>query len=68
MTKPDYVIEGGGTIYLCIPQSDHALAWLRDHVSEDSQWLGRACAVEARYVITLAQQLTEDGFLVELRP
>lgn len=65
MADTDYTATNHGSLYLVEPHNDTAYAWLMDHVSTETQWMGRAVAVEPRYVQGLVEQLREDGFTVD---
>ena len=62
---PDFVISGGGTLYLFNPLTDRAEAWLREHCSADDEhhYLGRALAVEHRYIQDFIQLAVNDGLM-----
>ena len=63
--KLDYIVENHGTIFLFHPQNDAAEQNLRDKVEDTAGWMGKALAVEHRYAFDLAQQLIEEGWVVE---
>lgn len=63
-SPPDFVVSGGGTVYLVRPTNDEARAHLEENVSEDAQWFGGALAVEHRYIAGLLEGLTSAGFSV----
>jgi hypothetical protein len=66
-TNIDLTISSDGIIYLFHPESPAALAWLDDNVRlEGWQWLGRAFAVEHRYVGALVDGMVADGLRVEV--
>jgi len=58
-------IENHGSIVLIRPSDDVERDWLRENVSEESQWWSGALAVEPRYVDDLRTGLIEAGFEVE---
>lgn len=63
----DVTVSGGGTIYLFHLESDTARDWVDDQVQlEGWQWLGRAFAVEHRYVGALIEGMLADGLRVEV--
>ena len=64
-TGVDFVVSGGGTVYLVTPQNDAALEHLTENVSDEAQWLGTGLAVEHRFINTLAEQLMANGWVVE---
>jgi len=60
----DFVVEGGGSVYLFIPTNEAALEHLQGNVSEEALWLGDGLAVEWRYAADLVNALQTDGFTV----
>jgi hypothetical protein len=48
VTKADFEISGGGTVYLVTPLNQTAAEHLEAVVSSESQWLGRSLACEHR--------------------
>lgn len=61
---PDYRVEGGGTVYLVRAMNQAALDNLKEGVSDEAQWMGRAVAVEHRYIVPLVEQLRAEGWEV----
>jgi hypothetical protein len=65
--QSDVTVSGDGTVYLFHPESRAALVWLDDNVHlEGWQWLGRAFAVEHRFVAPLVEGMLADGLRVEV--
>jgi hypothetical protein len=64
-TKPDFYIDGGGSVYLFRPLNDEARKHLAENVQDGATWFGGALAVEHRFAGDLADALREDGFTVE---
>lgn len=65
--QPDVTVSGGGSVYLFELESPEARAWVDDQVHvEDWQWLGRAFAVDHRYVGPLVEGMLADGLGVEV--
>jgi hypothetical protein len=63
----DVSVSGGGTVYLFVPETEVAHAWLDDYVHlEGWQWLGRAFAVEHRFAGALIEGMVADGLRVEV--
>jgi hypothetical protein len=62
----DVQVFGGGTVFLLLPVSDEAKAWLNQHTEEDAPHLGHALAVEHRYLEDLIHGLVDAGFNVTL--
>jgi len=64
----DVSVSSDGSVYLFYPNSPAALAWLDDNVHPEGwQWLGRAFAVEQRFVGALIEGMVADGMRVEVR-
>ena len=63
--EQDASVEHHGTIYLVHPLTEPALAWLTEHVSEDSQWFGNALAVEHRFVADLVAGMRDAGLVIK---
>jgi hypothetical protein len=60
-------VSGGGTVYLFTAETETARAWVDDQVHLEAwQWMGRAFAVEHRYVGPLVQGMLADGLRVEV--
>jgi hypothetical protein len=60
----DVQVTNGGSIFLFQPYTDEAKAWIKNNVSEESQWFGFSLAVEARYAQDLAQGMIDAGLTV----
>jgi hypothetical protein len=59
----DFTFTNHGTLWLVTPNTDAAFVHLEaSTVGSDAQWLGRAVAVEPRFVAFLATLLQQDGF------
>lgn len=59
----DFDLENGGSVWLWHPLTDVASEWLEEHCPDSGahQYLGRALAVEARYVRDLINYAQNDG-------
>lgn len=63
----DFLINGGGTVYIVTPQTPEAREWLDDNVVHaETIWFAGGIAVEHRYIEELAAGILEAGFTVEL--
>jgi hypothetical protein len=62
---PDFTVSGCGTVFLFHPLTEKATAWLQAHCSADGehQYLGRALAVEHRYIRSIIQLAVQDGLM-----
>jgi hypothetical protein len=63
--SPDFAVTGGGTVFLFHPLTTRATGWLEEHCppNEDHQYLGRALAVEHRYIKNFVQLSIRDGLV-----
>lgn len=65
--KTDFQVYADGpmsTVYLLIPLSDAARAWVDEHLPEDRLTLGAGVAVEHRYIGDLVETIIGDGLTV----
>lgn len=62
--KVDVLVSGGGTLYLVESVSDTGAEWMDEHLPEDAQTLGRAVAVEHRYIDDIVAGMKADGLVV----
>jgi hypothetical protein len=60
----DFVVSGGGSVYLVHPLTNDARTHLLRVVGEEAQFLGNAVAVEHRYIEDFVVALAADGFTV----
>jgi hypothetical protein len=60
----DFLVTGGGTIYLLHPVTFAAEEWVAEHLPEDAQRLGNAIAVEHRYIRDIVDGARNDGLAV----
>lgn len=63
-TIADFLVTGGGTIYLLHPLTDAAREWVAEHLPEDAQRLGNAIAIEHRFVGNIVDGARNDGLAV----
>jgi hypothetical protein len=57
-----FTFSDHGSIWLCIPNNAAALDHLREHTSDEAQWVGENLVVEPRYVAGLVMALQDSGF------
>lgn len=62
--KPDLMFTHHGTLSMLHPVTDEGRVWASDHLPEDAQWLGGACAVEPRYVEHIVEGIEAAGLAV----
>jgi hypothetical protein len=58
----DFVVYGGGSVYLVRPLTNAARDHLSCVVGAEAQFLGDAVGVEHRYIAQFVAALTDDGF------
>ena len=64
-TQPDFRVFGGGSLYMLLPKSEAAKDWAREHLPEDALTLGRAIAIEHRYINPILDGINDAGLVVE---
>jgi hypothetical protein len=59
----DYLVTGGGTVYLFHPHTKKATEWLAEYCPKDSdhQYFGNALVIEHRYVADILKLAIRDG-------
>lgn len=62
LSSADFLVTGGGTLFLVRPLNDAARRHLDEHLDESAIWYAGGVAVEHRYIEDLVEQLREDGF------
>lgn len=67
MAKLDFSVVGnsGDTVFLLIPKTKAAKAWVGEHIPADAMYLGRGVAVEHRYIMPIVEGILNDGLTVE---
>ena len=63
-STPDLLTENHGSLYLFHPLTENAKDWLKRTAPADAQFLGRAMAVEPRYVQGVVDAAEADGLSV----
>ena len=61
----DFTVHDHGSLALVYVNTDGALLWAREHLSEQTQWFGQAFAVEPRYLATILDVIIEEGFDIQ---
>lgn len=64
MAQADFMVSGGGSLYILTPLSDSGQAWAEEHLPEDAQRWGRGIAVEHRYIGDIVDGICADGLTV----
>lgn len=57
----DFDIVNGGSVFLLIPNTEAAEAWVSENIPEDAPTLGKGIGVEARYLGDILRGIQEDG-------
>jgi hypothetical protein len=57
----DFDIVNDGSVFLLIPNTEAAEAWVAEHIPADAQTLGKGIAVEHRYIGDVLHGIQEDG-------
>jgi hypothetical protein len=60
----DFLVHGGGSVYLLRPISPAGAAWADQHIPSDATWFGGAIVVEHRYIRDIVVGATCDGLTV----
>lgn len=65
-SQSDFIVEGGGTVYLLRPLSDAGRAWVDEHIGQDNgfQPYWPTVVVEHRYVADIVAGIQRDGLAV----
>jgi hypothetical protein len=61
LSETDFLLYGGGTVYLLTPVSQRGEEWATEHLPADAQRLGSGVAVEHRYIQDIADGFQCDG-------
>ena len=60
----DFVFHNHGSVFLLMPETDAARAWVEDHTDHRRQYFGGAVVVEHRYIADIVMGATMDGLRV----
>lgn len=60
----DFVLGGGGSLYILTPVSIPAKDWCKDHLPEDATRWGMGYAVEHRYIGDIIEGIRDAGMEV----
>jgi hypothetical protein len=64
-TKPDFLVEDHGSIFLLSPQTDPARTWIDEHISREGfQPYWPTVVVEHRYISDIVEGIRNDGLAV----
>ncbi len=64
LNPPDFIVFGGGTVYMLLPKTAAAKDWVDDNLSSDRQTLGRAIAIEHRFLNPILDGINDAGLTV----
>lgn len=62
----DFIVWGGGTVYMLTPLTKKANKWVDEHLPEDymMKWMmGASIAVEHRYICDIVDGMRADGLV-----
>jgi hypothetical protein len=62
--QADFSVQNEGSIFLLIPHTDIANAWIDAHIPEDAQRFGGGVVVEHRYILDIVIGIKNDGLEV----
>jgi len=65
MTTTDFTVTNHGSLFTLLPNTPEAEDWVADHIPDDAQYLGRAVAVEHRYIAAIVDGIQGDGLTVD---
>lgn len=57
----DFDLVNGGSVFLLIPNTEAAEAWVAEHLPDDAPTFGRGIAVEHRYISDVMRGIMADG-------
>jgi hypothetical protein len=62
----DFTLHRSGTLYLLTPNTQDAKDWVKLHIPEDAQYLGKSLAIEGlSYLVPILQGIDDDGLTVD---
>lgn len=64
--SPDFLLENHASIYLLLPLTDSASAWVQEHIGSDNgfQPYWPAVVIEHRFVGAILEGISSDGLEV----
>ncbi|HEY6443974.1 MAG TPA: hypothetical protein VIY66_11615 [Candidatus Acidoferrales bacterium] len=65
-SQSDFLVEGGGTVYLLRPLSDAGRAWIEEYIGQGNgyQPYWPTVVVEAPYIADIVRGIQRDGLAV----
>jgi hypothetical protein len=66
-TRPDFLVENHGSIFLLRPQNESAIAWVDEHIGPDNGYQPQypTVLIEHRYIADIVQGIQSDGLAVQ---
>jgi hypothetical protein len=66
-TRPDFICQNHGSIFLLKPLTPSATFWLEEHIGQDNgfQPYWPTCVIEHRYVSDIVAGIQNDGLAVQ---
>lgn len=61
----DLQVENHGSLMLLRPMTATGETWISEHIEEDAPYIGKAVAVEPRYIEPIVEGARGDGLVVE---
>jgi hypothetical protein len=66
-TRPDFLVENHGSIFLLIPQNDSARTWVDEYIGKGNgfqPYYPSAVVIEHRYISDIVEGIRNDGMAV----
>ena len=64
--EPDFRISDHGNVFLLHPLTPSADEWVQEHINAEAwQRMGKAIAVDHRYITDIAEGIVNDGLSIE---
>lgn len=61
----DFTVRNEGSIFLLIPHTPAAEAWIEEHLPQDAmRWAGNSIVVEHRYICDIIDGIQADGLTI----
>ncbi len=61
----DFYLDCHGTIFLLRPMTEEAVAWITEHIDPQAPYLGRAVAIEHRFVEPIVEGIKSEGLTID---
>jgi hypothetical protein len=60
----DFNLINGGSVFILIPNTEEANAWVADNLPAELLFLGNGIAVEHRYIAEIVAGIQNDGLTI----